>query len=162
MAKMKPFRAYRPKKGLEDKIAALPYDVYSREEAKIIASENPYSFLKIDRAETQFDDSIDMYSDCVYKKAKEQLWDMINKGEFIQEIQEAYYIYELTMCDREQTGLVACTSIDDYFNQIIKKHENTRAEKEIDRIKHVSTLEAQTGPISLAYRKNHTILLPFF
>ena len=157
MAQIKPFQAYRPKKGLEDKIAALPYDVYSREEAKIIISENPHSFLKIDRAETQFNDSVDIYADCVYKKAKELFCEMIENGEFIQEQENVYYVYELTMGDRTQTGLVACASIDDYFNQVIKKHENTRAEKEVDRIKHVSALEAQTGPIFLAYRRNEKI-----
>ncbi len=157
MAKIKPFQAYRPKKGLEEKIAALPYDVFSREEAKIITLENPYSFLKIDRAETQFENSVGTYEECVYNKAKEIFQNMILNGEFVQEKKSVYYIYELTMGERKQTGLVACASIDDYFNCVIKKHEKTREEKEKDRIKHVATLEAQTGPIFLTYRKNRMV-----
>lgn len=157
MATIKPFKAYRPKKGLEDKIAALPYDVYNREEACEAVKGNPLSFLNIDRAETQFDSSVDTYADEVYQKAHDMLWDMINKGEFVREDKPVYYIYELTMDGRVQTGIVACASVDDYQNQIIKKHENTRADKELDRIRHVGTCEAQTGPIFLAYRANEVL-----
>lgn len=157
MAVIKPFRAYRPKKGLEDKIAALPYDVYSREEACEAVKGKPLSFLNIDRAETQFDSSVDTYADEVYQKAHDMLWKMIEKGEFVQEDKPVYYIYELTMDGRVQTGIVACASVDDYQNQIIKKHENTRADKELDRIRHVETCEAQTGPIFLAYRANDVL-----
>lgn len=157
MAIIRPFRAYRPKKGLEEKIAALPYDVYNREEACEAVKGNPLSFLNIDRAETQFDSSVDTYADEVYQKARDLLWDMIQKGEFVQEDKPVYYIYELTMDGRVQTGIVACASVDDYQNQVIKKHENTRADKEQDRIRHVETCEAQTGPIFLAYRANDTL-----
>lgn len=157
MAVIKPFKAYRPKKGFEDKIAALPYDVYSREEACEAVKGNPLSFLNIDRAETQFDSSVDTYADEVYQKAHDMLWEMIEKGEFVQEDKPVYYIYELTMDGRVQTGIVACASVDDYQNQIIKKHENTRADKELDRIRHVETCEAQTGPIFLAYRANDVL-----
>ena len=157
MAVIRPFKAYRPKKGLEDKIAALPYDVYSREEACEAVKGNPLSFLNIDRAETQFDSSVDTYADEVYQKAHDMLWEMIKKGEFVQEDKPVYYIYELTMDGRVQTGIVACASVDDYQNQIIKKHENTRADKELDRIRHVETCEAQTGPIFLAYRANDVL-----
>lgn len=157
MAVIRPFQAYRPKKGLEDKIAALPYDVYNREEACAAVKGNPLSFLNIDRAETQFDDSVDTYADEVYAKAYELLWGMIEKGEFVQEDKPVYYIYELTMDGRVQTGIVACASVDDYQNQVIKKHENTRADKELDRIRHVETCKAQTGPIFLAYRANDVI-----
>lgn len=157
MAIIKPFQAYRPKKGLEDKIAALPYDVYNREEACAAVKGNPLSFLNIDRAETQFDSSVDTYADEVYAKAHELLWGMIEKGEFVQEDKPVYYIYELTMDGRVQTGIVACASVDDYQNQVIKKHENTRADKELDRIRHVETCKAQTGPIFLAYRANDVI-----
>ena len=157
MAVIKPFKAYRPKKGLEDKIAALPYDVYSREEACEAVKGKPLSFLNIDRAETQFDSSVDTYADEVYQKAHDMLWEMIEKGEFVQEDKPVYYIYELTMDGRVQTGIVACASVDDYQNQIIKKHENTRADKELDRIRHVETCEAQTGPIFLAYRANDVL-----
>jgi uncharacterized protein (DUF1015 family) len=142
---------------LEDKIAALPYDVYNREEACKVVKDNPLSFLNIDRAETQFDETVDTYDDRVYQKAHDLLWDMIDKGDFIKEEKPVYYIYELTMDGRVQTGIVALASVDDYQNHIIKKHENTRADKELDRIRHVETCNAQTGPIFLAYRANEVI-----
>lgn len=157
MAVIRPFQAYRPKKGLEDKIAALPYDVYNRAEACEAVKNSPLSFLNIDRAETQFDSSVDTYADEVYQKAHDLLWDMIQRGDFVQEDKPVYYIYELTMDGRVQTGIVACASVDDYQNQVIKKHENTRADKELDRIRHVEACEAQTGPIFLAYRANDTV-----
>ncbi len=154
MAIIKPFMAYRPKEGLEAKIAALPYDVYNRQEACEAVKGNELSFLNIDRAETQFDASVDTYADVVYEKAHDMLWEMIEKGNFIQEDKPVYYLYELTMDGRVQTGIVACASVDDYQNNVIKKHENTRADKELDRIRHVETCKAQTGPIFLAYRAN--------
>lgn len=157
MAVIRPFRAYRPKEGLEAQIAALPYDVYNREEACAAVKGKPLSFLNIDRAETQFDASVGTYEDVVYQKAHDLLWEMIARGEFVQEDKPVYYIYELTMAGRVQTGIVACASVDDYQNQVIKKHENTRADKEIDRIRHVETCEAQTGPIFLAYRANDVL-----
>ncbi|MBR1471121.1 MAG: DUF1015 domain-containing protein [Lachnospiraceae bacterium] len=153
MAEIRPFRAVRPKKGMEAKIAALPYDVYSRAEAKEVVAANPDSFLAIDRAETQFDDSVDTYADEVYAKAAQMLKERIEKGDFVREAQAVYYLYELTMDGRVQTGIVGCASIDDYEKQVIKKHENTRADKEADRICHVDTCSAQTGPIFLAYRQ---------
>ncbi len=157
MAVIRPFRAYRPKKGLEEQIAALPYDVYNREEACAAVKGKPLSFLNIDRAETQFDSSVDTYADEVYQKAHDLLWDMIQKGEFVQEDKPVYYIYELTMDGRVQTGIVACAAVDDYQNQVIRKHENTRADKERDRIRHVEACEAQTGPIFLAYRADDAL-----
>lgn len=157
MADIKPFKAYRPKKGLEAEIAALPYDVYNRKEASEEVKGKPLSFLNIDRAETQFDTSVDTYDDRVYQKAHDLLWEMIEKGQFVQEEKPVYYIYELTMNGRVQTGIVACASVDDYQKQIIKKHENTRADKELDRIRHVDSCNAQTGPIFLAYRANDVL-----
>lgn len=157
MAVIRPFRAYRPRKGLEEQIAALPYDVYNREEACAAVKGKPLSFLNIDRAETQFDSSVDTYADEVYQKAHDLLWDMIQKGEFVQEDKPVYYIYELTMDGRVQTGIVACAAVDDYQNQVIRKHENTRADKERDRIRHVEACEAQTGPIFLAYRADDAL-----
>lgn len=154
MAQIRPFQGYRPKEGLESEIAALPYDVYNRAEAKQAVKDHPLSFLNIDRAETQFDDSVDTYDPKVYQKAHDLLWQMINDGNFVQEDKPVYYLYELTMNGRVQTGIVACASIDDYLNQVIKKHENTREDKELDRIQHVETCQAQTGPIFLAYRAN--------
>ena len=152
MAEIRPFRAIRPAQGLADKIAALPYDVYNRQEAKEAVKNAPLSFLRIDRAETQFPDYVDTYDPRVYEKARQLLEEQIEKGDFIQEKVSRYYLYQLIMDGRSQTGIVGCASIDDYENGIIKKHENTRADKEEDRIRHVDALDAQTGPIFLAYR----------
>ena len=157
MAVVKPFLCVRPKQELVSRVAALPYDVYNRQEACDEVKKEPLSFLKIDRAETQLDNTVDTYDTRVYAKAKELLEGMIADGTFIIDEVAAYYIYELTMDGRIQTGIVACASIDDYNNNVIKKHENTRADKEIDRITHVDTCNAQTGPIFLAYRANSVI-----
>jgi uncharacterized protein (DUF1015 family) len=157
MAQIVPFKAIRPAKEEAATIAALPYDVYSRAEAYEKVKIQPNSFLAIDRPETQFDPEVDMYSDMVYARAAEMLNNWIATGRFIQDEQAYYYVYELIMDGRSQTGIVACASIDDYENAIIKKHENTRAEKEQDRIRHVDVCSAQTGPIFLAYRSEPTI-----
>lgn len=157
MAFIKPFKCIRPSVKLASSVAALPYDVYNRKEACEEVKDKPLSFLNIDRAETQFDDSVDTYADCVYDKARELLDKAISEGVFISDEDDAYYIYELTMDGREQTGIVACASIDDYINNRIKKHEKTRADKELDRINHVDRTNAQTGPIFLAYRADEVI-----
>lgn len=154
MAIIRPFRGIRPARGLAEKIAALPYDVYNRAEARKAAAGEPLSFLNIDRPETQFEENHDMYAPEVYQKAHDMLWEMVKNGQFVWEEQECYYLYELEMNGRVQTGIVACASIDDYVNGVIKKHENTRAEKEEDRIRHVDVCNVQTGPIFLAYREN--------
>ena len=152
MAIVKPFQCVRPNKEEASLVAALPYDVYNRKEACEITAENPKSFLNIDRPETQFSQDTDIYDDRVYHKAAAMLKDWIKDGTFELDGTKAYYIYELIMEGRSQTGIVACSSIDDYVNGVIKKHENTREEKELDRIRHVDTTDAQTGPIFLAYR----------
>jgi uncharacterized protein (DUF1015 family) len=157
MADIRPFYCVRPEKKVAEHVAALPYDVYNREEAKQEVQREPLSFLKIDRAETQFDDSVDTYAPQVYAKAKELLDKAMEDGIFIKDPDKAFYAYELTMDGRSQTGLVACASVDDYLNEVIKKHENTREDKEIDRITHVDTCNAQTGPIFLAYRSQQVI-----
>ena len=157
MARIKAFSGIRPRKGLEARIAALPYDVYSREEAKIQVEKEPMSFLRIDRAETGLDDSVDVYDPKVYQRAHDLLWEMVEKGEFVREEKPCLYLYEQRMAGRCQTGLVACASVDDYLNQVIKKHENTRADKEADRIRHVDVCNAQTGPIFLAYRRQEAL-----
>ncbi|MEG2440212.1 MAG: DUF1015 domain-containing protein [Acetivibrio sp.] len=157
MSTIKAFRGIRPRKDLVSRIAALPYDVYNREEAKAEVEKEPLSFLKIDRPETQFPDTMNMYASCVYEKAKETLRAMIEDHSFQKEEEDAYYIYELTRNGKVQTGIVACASIDDYLENRIKKHENTREEKEIDRITHVDQCSAQTGPIFLAYRAKQEI-----
>lgn len=157
MANVKPFICYRPDASLAHRVAALPYDVYNRKEAKLEVEREPLSFLKVDRAETSFPDEVDTYDQRVYVKAKELLQEMIQNKIFVTDGKENYYIYELIMNGRSQTGLVACSSIDDYLNNVIKKHENTREEKEIDRINHVDICNAQTGPIFLGYRAHPII-----
>lgn len=152
MAEFRMFRAIRPKKSKASKIAALPYDVYNRNEAKKIVIENPDSFLAIDRAETFFDDSVSAYDSKVYEKANEEIERRIRCGDFIQDELPMYYIYALTMNNRTQHGIVACANIDDYLNHNIKKHENTREDKELDRTTHVDVCSMQTGPIFLAYQ----------
>mgnify|MGYP000699518092 FL=1 len=152
MAQIRPFKAYRPCKGMEERIAALPYDVYNRAEAHEVVKKNPESFLAVDRAETQFGEEVDTYADCVYEKADRMLREKIQEGKFVQDPTPCFYLYELTMDGHSQTGVVGCASIDDYRNNVIKKHENTRADKEEDRIRHVDTCSMQTGPIFLAYR----------
>ncbi len=157
MATIRPFCCIRPNEEVADRVAALPYDVYNRQEAKAEVEREPLSFLKIDRAETNFDDSVDTYAPEVYEKAREILQQEIAEGIYIKDEDSAYYIYELIMNGRSQTGLVACASVYDYVNNVIKKHENTREDKEIDRITHVDTCSAQTGPIFLAYRSEQVI-----
>lgn len=157
MAEIRPFVCVRPAEELASRVAALPYDVYNRQEAKEEVQREPLSFLKIDRAETNFDDSVDTYAPEVYEKAKELLQKDKQEGVYITDEDRSYYIYQLVMDGRPQTGLVACSSVDDYMNHVIKKHENTREDKEIDRITHVDTCSAQTGPIFLAYRSDKSI-----
>ncbi len=157
MALVKPFLCIRPNSEVAHRVAALPYDVYNREEAKREIQREPLSFLQIDRPETWFPDEVDTYDQRVYHRASERLSQIQEEGIFIKEDKPCYYIYELTMGGRSQTGLVACASIDDYLNNVIKKHENTREDKEIDRIKHVDACDANTGPIFLAYRAHSVI-----
>lgn len=159
MAIIRPFAAIRPSKGNEKDIAALPYDVYNSKEAREITDINKKSFLCIDRPETFFDEKQDMYAPEVYQKAHDEFWSQVANGLYEKELKPCFYLYELTMNGRSQTGFVGCASIDDYVNQVILKHENTREEKEIDRINHISYLEAQTGPIFLAYRDNAELSL---
>ena len=157
MAQVKPFKCIRPNKGVAAEVAALPYDVYSRNEAKEAVQGKPHLFLNIDRPETQYDDDFDMYSAKAYETARDMLLREIKEGIFLQDEDAAYYVYELTMNGRTQTGIVACCAIDDYVNGVIKKHENTLAAKEQDRINHIRTVGAQTGPIFLAYRANEIL-----
>ena len=152
MAEIRPFAAYRPAPGRESRIAALPYDVYNREEAVRVVEANPDSFLAIDRAETGFGLEVDTYDPKVYERADRLLRERIAAGDFVRDSQPCFYLYEQTFQGRSQTGIVACASIDDYRNNVIKKHENTRADKEQDRIRHVDACNMQTGPIFLAYR----------
>ena len=157
MSIIRPFKGYRPKQDLCSKVAALPYDVMTSVEARKMVKDNPYSFLHIDKAEIDLPPEIDHYSDVVYQKAKDNLWNMIEKGIYIQDKKPVLYIYQLTMKGKSQTGLVACTSIDEYIENKIKKHELTRADKEEDRIRHVDTCNANTGPIFLTYKNKTSI-----
>ncbi|ENQ3106180.1 DUF1015 domain-containing protein [Bacillus cereus] len=152
MATIKPFRAIRPTQERAKEVAALPYDVLNSKEARETAKGNPYSFLRVDKAEIDLDPSISPYVNAVYEKARGNLQHLIEQGVLIQEERPCFYIYELTMNGRSQTGLVVCTSIDEYISDTIKKHERTRAEKEIDRIRHVDVCNAHTGPIFVTYR----------
>ncbi|MGE5631293.1 MAG: DUF1015 domain-containing protein [Caulobacteraceae bacterium] len=157
MAVVKAFKSIRPTPELADKVAALPYDVMDSNEAREMVKGNPYSFLHVDKAEIDLDPSIDLYDKRVYEKASENLQSMIKKGVFIQDKKACLYIYKQVMNGRAQIGLVGCTSIDDYMNNIIKKHEHTRADKEQDRINHVDYCNANTGPIFLTYRAKKEI-----
>ena len=157
MSTIRPFQAVRPSGNLAASIAALPYDVYNSREARSIVTENPFSFLKIDRAETQFPEGTDMYSLQVYEKARDTLNSMIADGSFVKDASPCFYIYSLTMNGRTQSGLVGCAAVDDYLNGVILKHENTLEEKELDRIRHVDICSAQTGPIFLTYRPDEQI-----
>lgn len=157
MAQVRAFKAVRPTPSLADKVAALPYDVMDSNEAREMVEGNPYSFLHIDRAEINFDPSISPYDKVVYEKARDLLKNMKNEGIFIQDDSENLYIYKQVIDGRSQIGLVGCTSIDDYLNNVIKKHEYTRPEKEEDRINHVDYCNANTGPIFITYRAQEEI-----
>lgn len=157
MAIIKPFRALRPDKSFAKQVASRPYDVLNREEARQEASENKASFLHITKSEIDLPDTVDIHSPEVYEKAKENLQAFIDNHILFREGKPCYYIYQLIMNGRSQTGLVAASSIDDYDNDIIKKHEFTRPEKEQDRINHITATRAQTGNVFLAYRNNASI-----
>lgn len=152
MAVFKPFRAIRPKKENACTVAALPYDVMNSEEARELVKGKPYSFIHVDKAEVDLPENTDIYDRSVYLKARENLDRLVADGICEQDSRECIYIYRQIMNGRSQTGLVGCASIDDYMNNVIKKHELTRADKEADRINHVDYCDANTGPIFLTYR----------
>ena len=158
MAVFKAFRALRPAPEKAAKVAALPYDVVDRQEAKAIGDKNPDSFLHVDRAEMDLPDETDLYDSSVYAKARENLHNMEADGTMIQDEAPCYYIYELTRKGKTQTGLAGCCSIDDYLNDVVKKHELTREDKEQDRIRHVDVCDANTGPIYLACKYPQELL----
>ncbi|MEX6689020.1 DUF1015 family protein [Danxiaibacter flavus] len=152
MSKIKPFKALRPQAQLAKQVASRPYDVLNSQEAKIETQGNPNSFLHITKSEIDLPDNIDIHSEIVYEKAKENLTAFIKREILFHESKECYYVYRLIMNGRSQTGLVCVSSVDDYENDIIKKHEFTRPEKEQDRINHIKTTGAQTGNVFLAYK----------
>ena len=157
MAIIKAFRAVRPTEEHAKDVAALPYDVMNSEEAREMVNGKPYSFLHVDKAEVDLPEGIDIYSEEVYLKAKENMEKLVTDGICKQDEKPCFYIYKQIMNGQSQTGLVGCASIDDYINNIIKKHELTRADKEADRINHVDYCNANTGPIFLTYRGNEKI-----
>lgn len=152
MASVVPFKALRPQPQFAKQVASRPYDVLNSAEAKIEAQGNPNSFLHITKSEIDLSDKIDIHSAEVYDRAKQNLRAFVQRGVLFRESKPCYYIYQLIMDGRSQTGIVCGSSVDDYENDIIKKHEFTRPEKELDRINHIKTTGAQTGNVFLAYR----------
>ncbi len=152
MAIIKPFKALRPAKESAQLVASVPYDVVNRNEAKELAGENNLSFLKVSRAEIDFDESISPYSKEIYNKAKENLDILKKEAPLLIDDSSHFYLYRLIMDGRSQIGLAATFSVDDYDNDVILKHEKTRKEKEDDRTNHIVTTEAQTGPVFLTYK----------
>ncbi len=152
MAIIKPFKALRPQAQLAKQVASRPYDVLTSKEAKVEAQGNHHSFLHVTKSEIDLPDSTEPYSDEVYQKAKENLTAFIKRDVLFRENKECYYLYRLTMNGKSQTGLVCVSSVDDYENDVIKKHEYTRPQKEQDRINHIKTTGAQTGNVFMAYR----------
>jgi uncharacterized protein (DUF1015 family) len=152
MAHIQPFKALRPVPELAQQVASRPYDVLNSEEAREEAKNNPLSFLHVTKSEIDLPTGIDTHSEQVYNKASENLQQFIANGTLLAEDKPCYYIYQLIMNGRSQTGLVCVSSVEDYFNDVIKKHEFTRPEKEKDRIDHMRTIKAQTGNVFLAYR----------
>jgi len=157
MAIVRPFKAVRPRSELADKVLSLPYDVMNRNEASAMAAGNPYSFLHICRSEIDLPDQENPYDKSVYEKAKENIENFLQEGTFIQEEEPVLYIYKQGMDDRSQVGIVGCVSVDEYQDNIIKKHEHTRVEKEIDRINHFDICNANTEPVFLTYREDKRI-----
>ncbi len=152
MATVRPFKAIRPTPSLVDKVAALPYDVMDSAEARVYVKGNPYSFMNIDRAEITMPEGTDMYSQEVYEKASKMLQQQIKDGIYIQDQKPCFYVYRQIMGENTQIGIVGCASVDDYMNNIVKKHELTLAKKEDDRCNHVDFCNANTGPIFLTYK----------
>jgi len=149
---VRPFKALRPRKDLVDRVACPPYDVVTEEEVRSIVSGNPYSFLNIVRAEATFEKGVNPYDEKVYRKARKNLERFVEEGILLREDSPAFYIYRQTMGEHQQTGIVACVSVDEYLANKIKKHELTRQDKEDDRTRHIVNLKANTGPVFLTYR----------
>ena len=152
MAVIRPFRALRPSKENARPVASVPYDVVNRQEAKDLAKDNPLSFLRVTRAEIELSDATDPYSQEVYEKGKENLEELVKKAPLIVEEKPSFYLYRLEMNGLAQVGIAATFSVDDYYNDVVKKHEKTRKVKEDDRTNHIVTTGAQTGPVFLTYK----------
>ncbi len=154
MAIVKPFRALRPFPQEAAQVAAVPYDVVNTEEARTLAADNPLSFLHVSRPEIDLPDGTSVYASEVYQRAASNFDRLISEAPLTIEDEPSYYIYRLRMGDHQQTGIVACCAVDEYDNDLIRKHEKTRKDKEDDRTRHMLTLRAQTGPVFLTYRPN--------
>jgi uncharacterized protein (DUF1015 family) len=150
--RIKPFKALRPREDIADKVAAVPYDVVSTEEAAVLAAGNPLSLLHVSRPEIDLPRGTDPHSDAVYAKAVENFRHLQNKKVFVRERTLSLYVYRQTMGAHSQRGIVTCCTVEDYDQDVIKKHERTRRDKEEDRTRHVRELNAHTGPVFLAYR----------
>lgn len=157
MAIVRSFKGLRPKPEFAENVASPPYDVLSSDEARERVKGNPISFIHVVKPEVDVDPSIDLYDEKVYNKGKENLKRLIDEGFLIQDKDDCFYIYRQKMDDHIQTGLVAVASVDEYERGKIKKHENTRLEKEKDRAKHINVLNAQAGPVFLTYRATEDI-----
>lgn len=157
MAIIKAFKGIRPIKDKVAEIASPPYDVMNSKEARVFVENNPISFLHVVKPEVDLPENINIYDEQVYQKGRENLDKLINDGNLIQDKENSLYIYKQIMGKHTQIGIVACASVDDYINDIIKKHEHTREVKENDRAKHVKILDANTGPVFLTYKSNHQI-----
>ncbi len=157
MAIYRPFKAFRPKPEFAAEVAAKPYDVLNSEEAREEVKGLPLSFLHVGKPEIDLDPKVNLYDAAVYAKAKENLWNLINKGVLKEDPEPYFYVYAQTMNGRTQYGLVGCASVDDYWNDVIKKHEKTRKDKEEDRSNHVRVTNSHSGPIFLTYRDNEEI-----
>lgn len=157
MAVFKPFKAFRPKQDEAALVASKPYDVLNSDEARVEVEGNPISFLRVGKPEVDLDTSIDTYDERVYAKGRENLMKLINNGHLVEDDDNYFYLYAQTMDGRTQYGLVGCASVEDYWNDVIKKHEKTRAKKEEDRCNHVRVTNAHTGPIFLTYKDNDKI-----
>ena len=157
MAIIKPFRALRPMPAKAAAVAAVPYDVVSAEEARALAGDNPLSFLRVSRPEIEMPEGVNVYADEVYAKAAANFDRLIAQAPLVIEDEPSFYLYRLVMAGREQTGLVACCSVDEYDNDTIRKHERTRKDKEDDRTRHMLTISAQTGPILLTHRPSAAV-----
>jgi len=157
MAILRKFKALRPRKGLEKQVASFPYDVLNSEEARVLAKDNPYSFLHVVKPEIDLPEGTNLYSQAVYEKAKENIKKFIEEGILIQESAPKLYIYRQVLDGREQYGMVGCVSAEEYERDLIKKHEHTRRAKEEDRMKHIEMTNVHAGPVFLTYRAKDTI-----
>ncbi|HOW84938.1 MAG TPA: DUF1015 family protein [Candidatus Aminicenantes bacterium] len=157
MAHIRPFRGVRPRKDIAHLVAAPPYDVLTSEEARQLAAGNPYSFLHVGKPEIDLPPGTDLYSDAVYAKGKENFERFRREGTIVQDPTRDFYVYKQVWGDHVQIGLVAAASCRDYLDDVIKKHELTRVDKENDRMRHIETLGAQTGPVFLTYRQNGAV-----